>query len=336
MHTKQTIRTTMKTVNGDLLTPISIFERLHGTRKFLLESSEKYGGAGRYSFVGANPRKLYSGADSALTDYNYLSDKKYVYPGELLRSIKQVMPRISSQTVFPFTGGAIGFIHTEQQEALFHIYDTLVIFDHLTDELTVIHTNIEAEHATPNLDDLLTQLFTAQPNVQTTYSLTPFTNNEAVFSGEPFALYRKMRIELASAYMYYMEFDGQTILGASPESLLSVQQGHVSANLLSPIQDDVHALFESICESDSVRAAKSTNVTTALTGTLLPTLHPIEALAQLTPTTGAIGYIGFNGQLDFTQATRTVTVKDGKAFLALANHEDLAIFQALAKGDDSL
>ena len=27
----------------------------------------------------------------------------------------------------------------------FHVYDTLVIFDHLTDEIAVFHTNIEAE-----------------------------------------------------------------------------------------------------------------------------------------------------------------------------------------------
>ena len=44
MSLKQRFRTSMKKVNGDLLTPISIFQRLQGKRKFLLESSAKYEG----------------------------------------------------------------------------------------------------------------------------------------------------------------------------------------------------------------------------------------------------------------------------------------------------
>lgn len=337
MHTKQTIRTTMKKVNGDLLTPISIFQRLHGTRKFLLESSDKYDGAGRYSFIGANPRKRYSGTATTLTDFSYLADKHYVYEGELLRSMKQVMPRISNQTAFPFTGGAIGFIDTTHSQAMFHIYDTLVIFDHLTDEVTVFHTNIEAEHTAPNLDEILTQLFTAKNSAQTSYQLSTFDERqgyEAQFNGDAFALYRKMRVELAAAYLYYMEFDGQTILGASEESLLSVQHGHVSANLLTPIHDDVTATFETICENGSVHTDVSTERTTKVTGSLRPTLHPIEALAKFVPADGAIGYIGFNGQLDFTQKTRSVTITQDKAMLTVANEADLAIFQALANGGD--
>ena len=56
MSIKQRFRTSMKKVNGDLLTPISIFQHLKGERKFLLESSSKYEGDGRYSFIGVNPR----------------------------------------------------------------------------------------------------------------------------------------------------------------------------------------------------------------------------------------------------------------------------------------
>lgn len=332
MQTRQTVRTTAKTVNGDLLTPISIFQRLHGQRKFLLESSDKYGGAGRYSFIGTNPRKLYSGTATTLTDYHYINDKKYVYEGELLRSIKQVMPRVSSDTELPFTGGAIGYIDTNLQEALFQIYDTLIIFDHLTDMLTIFHTNIEAEHQTPNLDEVLTQLFTARLTEHTSYELSPFTQNKAQFTGDPFALYRKLRIKLASAYLYYIEFDDKTILGASQESLLSVQSGAVSANLFTPIADDVQNLFQSICVENSMQQETSTAVTTKLSGTLQPTLHSIEALAKFVPATGAIGYIGFNGQLDFTQTARSVTITNDTATLAITNDDDLAIFDAFSTG----
>lgn len=327
MHAKQTVRTTVKTVNGDLLTPISIFQRLHGTRKFLLESSDKYGGSGRYSFIGAHPRKLYSGTKETLTDYHYINDKTYVYEGELLRSIKQMMPRVSNDTNFPFTGGAIGYIDTHNESALFQIYDTLIIFDHLTDELTIFHTNIEAEHTTPNLDDVLTQLFTARPAEQTTYELSTFTNNEAQFTGDPFALYRKLRVQLASAYLYYIEFDDKTILGASQESLLSVQHGAVSASLFTPITDELRARFDAICIENSTEQT-STATTTKLSGTLQPTLHPIEALANFVPNTGAIGYIGFNGQLDFTQAARSLTIARNTATAT----GDRAAFEAFSTG----
>ena len=334
MQTKQTVRTTAKTVNGDLLTPISIFQRLHGKRKFLLESSDKYGGTGRYSFIGANPRKLYSGNTTTLTDYHYINDKSYAYEGELLQSIKQVMPRVSSDTALPFTGGAIGYIDTNVQEALFQIYDTLIIFDHLTDMLTIFHTNIEAEHKTPNFDDVLAQLFTAHPTEQTSYTLAPFVQNEAAFTGDPFALYRKLRIELASAYLYYIEFDNKTILGASPESLLSVQQSNVSANLLTPIAEDRQQLFQSICVENSTQMEEH-GVTTKLSGALQPTLHPIEALAKFVPTTGAIGYIGFNGQLDFTHTARSITIDGQKAKLTITQDTDLAIFQAFSTGGNT-
>lgn len=315
MQTKYTVRTTTKTVNGDLLTPISIFQRLHGKRKFLLESSDKYGGAGRYSFIGTNPRKLYRGTKETLTDYHYINDKTYVYEGELLRSVKQVMPRVSNDTDFPFTGGAIGYIDAHNEQALFQIYDTLIIFDHLTDTLTIFHTNIEAEHTTPNLDEVLTQLFTARPVEQTVYELAAFTNNEADFAGDPFALYRKLRVQLASAYMYYIEFDDKTMLGASQESLLSVQNGAVSANLFTPIADDMRARFEEICVAESTEQT-NTDTTTKLSGKLQPTVHPIEALASFVPNTGAIGYIGFNGQLDFTQAAHALTITGDTATAA--------------------
>lgn len=75
MVVQQHFRTSMKKVNGDLLTPISIFQRLQGDRKFLLESSSKYDGNGRYSFIGVNPRKTYVGTDDQLLDHTHHSKK---------------------------------------------------------------------------------------------------------------------------------------------------------------------------------------------------------------------------------------------------------------------
>ncbi len=44
-------------LNGDSLTPITVFTRLNGRKKFLMESSLKHEEKGKYSFVGMNPYK---------------------------------------------------------------------------------------------------------------------------------------------------------------------------------------------------------------------------------------------------------------------------------------
>ena len=223
----------------------------------------------------------------------------------------------------------------------FHIYDTLVIFDHLTDELAVFHTNIEAEQTEPNIDDIIEQLFTASPIAETNYSLSSFTTHTqkegfaqtfcADFSGDAFALYRKLRVENSSPYMYYIEFDDHTLVGASPESLLNVRDGIVKSNASADLQK--------ICVANSVEATASET-----TGTLSPTLHAIDALTHCLPATGALGYIGFNGQIDFAHTVQTMVLTDNKAYLQTATTEimrkgaaeqiasQVQAFSSLAKG----
>ena len=53
---------------------------------------------------------------------------------------------------------------------------------------------------------------------------------EADFGDNPFGLYRKLRANNPSPYMFYMEFGDYTILGTSPESLVKVRDGVVTTN----------------------------------------------------------------------------------------------------------
>lgn len=48
--------------------------------------------------------------------------------------------------------------------------------------------------------------------------------------GDPFALYRKLRIANPSPYMFYIDFQDYVVLGSSPESLLSVREDKVMTN----------------------------------------------------------------------------------------------------------
>lgn len=354
---KHKLRTTIKKINGDCLTPVLIFNRLQGKRKFLLESSAKHETTGRYSFIGANPRKTYTGSNTTLTEYSHLTGKSYSYEGDLVSLLKQVMPRISTNTEYPFIGGAIGYIRFNRKEANipavnFHVYDTVVIFDHVTDDVTIIHTNIEAEVKEPNIEAIIHQITSADSLVSPAFSLGRFTEQTtqeqwngqveqvqkminsgkvrevvlsrrllADFSGDAFSLYRDLRVKLPSPYLYYIDFDDHTVIGASPASVVSVHDTTVKTSTATNIQD--------ICLKDSIHQKSF------ISGTLSPTLHAIDALTHLLPADtvtgtpklhaeeaiqkieqrqralfgGAIGYIGFNGQIDFALASRTLLIQ---------------------------
>lgn len=359
---KHKLRTTIKKVNGDCLTPVLIFNRLQGTRKFLLESSAKHETTGRYSFIGANPRKTYTGSGTTLTEISHLTGKYYSYEGDLVHLLKQVMPRVSNHTEYPFTGGAIGTIRFNREQSTipavnFQVYDTIIIYDHVKDELIIVHTNIDAEMNEPNIDDIIDQIINGTAAVPGEFSLGAFTEQTAQdqfeaqveaaqqlisageiaeivlsrklqtdFSGDAFSLYRQLRVQFPSPYMYYIEFGDHTVIGASPESVVSVYDGQLKTTTMTDL--------EAICVKSSIQYEGGT-----ISGTLSPTLHAIDALTHLLPADrvtgkpkdaaakviqeieqqqralygGAIGYIGFNGQIDFALASRTLLLQKNKA-----------------------
>lgn len=375
------LRTTVKKVNGDCLTPVLIFNRLQGTRKFLLESSAKHESTGRYSFIGANPRKTYTGSNTTLTEISHLTGKSYSYEGDLVRLLKQVMPRVSNNTEYPFTGGAIGYIRFNREQSTipavhFQVYDTIIIYDHVKDELTVIHTNIDAEMKEPNIEDIIDQILNGTATHSNEFSLGTFTEQtsqqqfeeqvtkaqqlitageateivlsrklQADFSGDAFSLYRELRVKLPSPYLYYIEFGDHTVIGASPESVVSVYNGHLTTTTATGV--------DTICAKASIQSDGTT-----VPWTLSPTLHAIDALTHLLPADsvtgqpkkvaekaiqeieqeqralygGAIGYIGFNGQIDFALASRTLLVQQDKVTTEVgttvtANSEPKALYK---------
>ncbi|PJO40344.1 chorismate-binding protein [Lysinibacillus xylanilyticus] len=264
-------RTKMKTINADSLTPILIFRRLQGNHKFLLESSAQHEGTGRFSFIGANPRKTYKGFGDEIHEYSYMTGNTYKHKGDMFVLLKRLMPRISNTTQFPFSGGAVGYVghgattilSTAQDkmqlpDVHFHVYETVIVFDHVTDEVTLIHTNIDAEKKEPNLEELAEQILKGRENEDTTcnYELFESTTNEqfadsltsikatldeditrvvlskcffAKVQGDAFALYRQLRKKHPAPYMYYVEFEDHVVLGTSPESLIRVKGERVIA-----------------------------------------------------------------------------------------------------------
>lgn len=169
METEQSsLRTTMKKINGDSLTPILIFRRLRGRQKFLLESSSFSKGSGRYSFIGMNPVKAYRGQEGAIEELDYTNGRTYKHKGDLYQLLKRLMPRITDDANFPFTGGAVGYVgygaarngagrkydDLKMPDVYFNIYDTIIIYDHEQSEVTLLHTEINPVYGSPKLEGL--------------------------------------------------------------------------------------------------------------------------------------------------------------------------------------
>jgi anthranilate synthase component 1 len=273
---KTSLRTVIRKLEGDSLTPILIFRRIQGKHKFLLESSSKHDDSGRYSFIGMDPLKSYRGSDRTLEEYVYRTEKTYVHEGEMFALLKRLMPRITDDLDFPFTGGAVGYIgygagredggngpvnELNIPDVNVNVYETIIVFDHVLNEVTLLHTEIGAERGPHHLEELAQQIMTGSEEEEREFELSEFTCSltqsefenlvqrakgyinsgdveqvvlsrrmEADFKGDPFSLYRKLRKRNPSPYMYYMEFGDHVVVGASPESLVNVSCGTMMTN----------------------------------------------------------------------------------------------------------
>lgn len=268
------LRTTVKKLNGDTLTPVIIFKRLPGVNKFLLESASLKNGAGRYSIIGANPRKSYVGRGEEVIETELATGKAYTHQGDLFTLLKRLMPRVVTESQLPFFGGAVGYISSgasrlqtavedelQLPDAYFNVYDTVIVFDHLLDEVTIVHTNIDPELKEPNLDELASILKHADVNEDEGYQLSSFESEvsqdefsqlveqaqkvladgecsqivvsrrlKASFTGNAFDLYRQLRKLEATPYMTYVECGEHVVISTSPVGLVKVTGDEVQAS----------------------------------------------------------------------------------------------------------
>ncbi|WJY26938.1 anthranilate synthase component I family protein [Sporosarcina trichiuri] len=270
---RMTSRVTEKKMDGKGLTPVQLLRRLGGERCFLLESSAGDGEHARYSFIGADPIKSYKGRADGLQEIDYRKGTSVFHEGELFSLLKQLIPRVQDDSPFPFTGGAVGYVSYEagdpqsasdgaEPSALYHLYDTIIIFDHQLDEVTVRHTELTETPEEMDLETIAGRLLSEDENKSGgTAELSAFRSGvsqrefeadvqtaldvihgggaeqivlsrrmEADVTGDPLAVYERLRQQNPSPYMYYLESDEQIILGASPESLVKVLQGIVQTN----------------------------------------------------------------------------------------------------------
>ena len=101
----------MRTLQGDMMTPISVYQSLNGERKMLFESSAKHEESGRYSFVALNPIAEIIGDGNGYVFKKGSNEENAT--GSVLNRLKELVPVHEETYPFAFFGGAIGYFGYE-------------------------------------------------------------------------------------------------------------------------------------------------------------------------------------------------------------------------------
>lgn len=278
-YMKKKLRFKGKTIEGDIYTPISIFQKLQGVQKFLLESSHSHHDNGRYSYIGSNPYLEVKSLDQQVLVTNHETGETSEEKINIVEFLKrELLIEVEAEDIElpPFNGGAMGYLgydvirqyenigaipkdELKMPDAHFLFFKQLIVFDHLLQKIHLLTAEDDFETSISRMKQMIDE-----PNVDTeeisTESLA-FSSNfrqaefekmineakeaiiageifqivlsqrfEAPFKGKPFDAYRRLRLANPSPYMFYIEFGEYTVLGSSPESLISVSDKTVRVN----------------------------------------------------------------------------------------------------------
>lgn len=184
----------MKTIQGDMLTPISIYHALKGCKKMLFESSAKHEESGRYSFVAANPIAELKATNN---DYQFFNkDHELVSQGSnAFDKLKSLLPTENIQLPFSFFGGAIGYFGYET--AFYHekigkrlkdnlqmpdmhvlFYDTFVVVDHLMQKVHLVAVDLLKNGQSQR--ELVERVCTIEEQLNTTVMTQPANDSDEI------------------------------------------------------------------------------------------------------------------------------------------------------------
>jgi anthranilate synthase component 1 len=144
---------------ADMETPVSAFRKIDSSPfGFLLESVERGGNIGRYSFLGSDPRIIFKSKGKQITLVENGVVREYSIEGNPLDELAGIIARykaVELPELHRFTGGAVGYISYDViqyiedipqrneddlplPELYFLITDTVLIFDHVNRTLKVV------------------------------------------------------------------------------------------------------------------------------------------------------------------------------------------------------
>lgn len=183
MRKQQELNYVVKELNGDIYTPISLFQSLKGRKKFLLESSLKHEQSGRYSFVGSDPFLECKAYGNIVQFKKTSSGQIEERIGDPIEMIQTLIPHHQLQGApFPFTGGGIGYMgydvirryeeigltpHDELEMPDIHLmfYEKVIVFDHLEHKVFIVVMNEWTEGLDEDLEAKVKEIEDGLTNV---------------------------------------------------------------------------------------------------------------------------------------------------------------------------
>ena len=260
-------------IAADLDTPVSAYLKLRDLQpRFLLESVEGGERLARYSFLGFGDA-LEVRMEGQSLQLNGETMERPRNQAEYLRALRTALaaaprpgPEVDS---LPFAGGLVGvsgydvvrlFERLPQRNALqsgipdaaFVAPASLLVFDHLTRRVALLHDGPEAERRALRAE-VIRCLRGAVPNgngeaaisaTEASFSEAEFCERVAackehiaagdiyqivvsvLFRGRsdvpPFEVYRALRLLNPSPYMFFLEFGDLRVVGSSPEALVKL------------------------------------------------------------------------------------------------------------------
>src|ERR1700720_1715523 len=264
-------------IAADLDTPVSAYLKLAPFRpRFLLESVEGGERLARYSFIGFGDC-LEVRIEAAGVSVGGVHAPRPANKLEFLNVLRAALARAPSPSPqipgVPLLGGLVGYTaydavryfervtgrsldQSETPHAHYVAPRSLLVFDHLTRGVALLHDGSDAERqslrreviralrgavptmlapgkfspATPSLTQeqhavrvRRAQEFIAAGDV---YQLVLAARFEGRHSLAPFEVYRALRLLNPSPYMFFCELGDVTVVGSSPEALVKSHGGH--------------------------------------------------------------------------------------------------------------
>jgi anthranilate synthase component 1 len=184
-------------IQGDYLTPVSIFLRIQHDKKFLLESNPREAEEGaRYSIVALDPVKVLryqEGIFSVNGESFPCSDPLKELEKHILHD-EEIIPEI------PFQGGAIGYVgydvaacyenigqipkdELDVPDIYFYVFETFVVYDHRTEIVTIVHSNAYSKKTVVEMETRIQEIVgflqipTSKELIEKKDINLPFTSN---------------------------------------------------------------------------------------------------------------------------------------------------------------
>ncbi|MCB1095937.1 MAG: anthranilate synthase component I [Verrucomicrobiae bacterium] len=158
-------------LTADFETPLSAYRKIdNGSHSFLLESAEHTMEAGRYSFLGSDPRIIFEARGKTVRVTEKGETREFETEMEPLAELEQLMGRYKPagdvDSLPVFHGGAVGYLAYDAvryfepsvpapppdqlgvPDMLFIVSDTVVIFDHRYRSIIVVANVFSEDHST--------------------------------------------------------------------------------------------------------------------------------------------------------------------------------------------